>query len=151
MKSVAFVPIALLTCSAFPMRKGERKWHRKPENLEDAKKLRRRFMKITDVNDVGLLVKGGEYYDKTEEAHDPAGYGMEAASYEDKRRLVDAGMSGCCPLKDVVTCVDGYATMVGSTAMVGNVTCQEACDGGCCIGNGTANGLPNGKPINSCT
>ena len=74
MKSVAFVPITLLTCSALPTRKGGRKWHRKPENLEDAKKLRRRFMKIPDAKDVGLLAKGGGYYDKKEEAYDPAAY-----------------------------------------------------------------------------
>ena len=90
MKSVAFVPVALITCSASPARKGGRKWHRKPENLEDAKKLRRRFMKITDVKDVGLLAKGGGYYDEKEEAYDPAAYDVTAAaaSYEDKRRLL---------------------------------------------------------------
>ena len=81
MKCVAFVPVALLvTCSASPTRKGGRKWHRKPENLEDAKKLRRRFMKIPDAKDVGLLAKGGGYYDKKEEAYDRAAYDATAAA-----------------------------------------------------------------------
>ena len=119
MKSVAFVPVVLLTCSASPTRKGGRKWHRKPENLEDAKKLRRRFMKITDANDIGLLAKGGGYYDKKEEAHDPAAYDVTAAAlYEDKRQLaVNAGMSGSCPPEDVVTCVDGFASSVGTIVL----------------------------------
>ena len=64
-------------------------------------------------------------------------------------------MSGACPPRDVVTFVDGFATMVGGNATVGNVTCQQACAGGCCVGNGTASGIsPNyefGDPINSCT
>lgn len=164
MKSVAFVPITLLTCSASPTRKGGRKWHRKPENLEDAKKLRRRFMKIPDVKDVGLLTKGGGYYDKKEEAYDPAAYDVTAAAlYEDKRRLAvkwgaiggSSGMSGSCPPEDVVTCEDGIATMVGGNATVDTPTCQQACAGGCCLGNGKASGdSPNfndGDPINSCS
>ena len=55
MKVTTFVPLSLLTCSAFPTRKGERKWHRKPENREDAEKLRR-LMKVNDMkHDVGVL------------------------------------------------------------------------------------------------
>ena len=51
-----------------------------------------------------------------------------------------------------MTCVGGFTTSVGGN----NVTCQEACDGGCCLGNGTASngGSPNyaaGDLINSCT
>ena len=50
-----------------------------------------------------------------------------------------ASVSGLCPSKDVVTCVDGYATSVGSvTYDAGTVTCQDACDRGCCLGNGMA-------------
>ena len=62
-------------------------------------------------------------------------------------------MSGTCPPRDVVTFVDGFATMVGGNATVGNVTCQQACAGGCCLGNGTARGIyyPYGDLINSCT
>ena len=33
-------------------------------------------------------------------------------------------------------------------ATVGNVTCQEACAGGCCLGNDMLSGF---GPINSCT
>ena len=106
-------------------------------------------MKIPDAKDVGLLAKGGGYYDKKEEAYDPAAYDVTAAaSYEDDRRL--AGMSGSCPPEDVVTCDNGFATSVGGNATVGNPTCQEACAAGggeCCVGDGTY----NGDSINSCT
>ena len=72
---------------------------------------------------------------------------------EEKRRL--AGMSGSCPPGDVFTCVGGFATMVGGNATVGTPTCQQACDGGCCLGNGTglvrfSGGPFSGLPVNSC-
>ena len=64
-------------------------------------------------------------------------------------------MSGSCPPEDVVTCVDGIATYVGGNATVGTPTCQQACDGGCCLGNGTglvrfSGGPFSGLPVNSC-
>ena len=95
------------------------------------------------------------YYDEErvlvhqEEAYDPAAYDVTAAaaSYKNRQLAVNAGMSGSCPPEDVVTCVGGFATMVGGNATVGTPTCQQACDGGCCLGNGTR----FGQPINSCT
>ena len=54
-----------------------------------------------------------------------------------------------------MTCNNGFATYVGGNATVGTPTFQEACDGGCCVGNGTATGrfgVPAlNDPINSCT
>ena len=92
----------------------------------------------------------GVYYDEErvlvhqEEAYDPAAYVITAAaSYEDEDERRLAGMSGSCRPEDVVTCVDGFAISVGGS----NVTCQQACDGGCCLGNG----FLDGSPINSCT
>ena len=152
MKTTILVPLALLTCSAaIPTRKGERKWrrgiehYRQHEKVEHAKHLRRR---IQWIGALGVLAKGGENYDDDEEAYDPAAYGMEAASYEDERRLaVDAGMSGYCPLEDVVTCVDGFASSVGNvTYDEGTKTCQVACGGECCVGVNEAD-----SSINSCT
>ena len=103
--------------------------------------------------------KVGVYYDEErvlvhqEEAYDPAAYDVTAAaSYENRQLAVNDGMSGYCPSEDVVTCVDGFATSVGGNATEGNVTCQVECDGGCCVGNGTANGASlnfnAGDPIN---
>jgi hypothetical protein len=99
MKTTLLVPLALLTRSAaIPTRKGERKWrrgieyYRQHEKVEHAKHLRRR---IKWIGALGMLAKGGEHYEEEEEAYDPAAYGMEAASYEDDRRLAMA--SDSCP------------------------------------------------------
>ena len=154
MKTTLLVPLALLTRSAaIPTRKGERKWrrgieyYRQHEKVEHAKHLRRR---IKWIGALGMLAKGGEHYDdEEEEAYDLAAYDVTAAAtYEDERRLaVNASMSGLCPPEDVVTCVDGFATSAGNvTYAEGNVTCQVACDGECCVGVNEVD-----SSINSCT
>ena len=106
-------------------------------------------MKIPDVKDVGLLTKGGGYYDEKEEAYDPAAYDVTAAAalYENRHQ---AGALDSCPTEDVVTCVDGFATMVGNYNYdESGVTCQQACatgGGECCVGVNDAD-----SSINSCT
>ena len=92
------------------------------------------------------------YYDEErvlvhqEGAYDPAAYDVMAAASFENRRL--AGASDSCPSGDVVTCVDGFATMVGSITQAAGTTCQEACAAGgeCCVGVNEVD-----ISINSCT
>ena len=47
-----------------------------------------------------------------------------------------------------MTCNNGFASSVGSVTYVeGTKTCQQACEGSCCVGDDTY----RGDPINSCT
>jgi len=46
-----------------------------------------------------------------------------------------------CPSTKVIVCENGIATSVGGVAATPGTTCQEACEGNCCVGSQPCDGL----------
>ena len=156
MKTTIVVPLALLTCSvALPPKRGERRWKREFEHYrqhakeEHAKKIHRPIKWYEKKSALGRLMGDGYFDYGKEEPYDPAAYGYAGSDSEGDRHLAAAGQGGVCPT-EFVTCENGYATFVGNVTVGPNVTCQDACDEECCVGNATGTG-PFGYQKNSCT